>query len=43
VYAIEFEATKNSIVHIPQQYQELQQSQKVRFIVIPKKLMFCNE
>ncbi len=33
--AIEFEAPiENGIVHIPKEYQELQQSPKVKFIVI---------
>ena len=35
MYAVEFEAPiENGIVHIPQEYQELQQNQKAKFIVI---------
>ena len=35
MYAVEFEAPiENGIVHIPQQYQELQQTPKARFIVM---------
>lgn len=35
MYAIEFEAPiENGIVHIPQQYQELQQMKKAKFFVI---------
>jgi len=35
MYAVEFEADiENGIVHIPQQYQELQQNQKAKFIVM---------
>jgi len=35
MYAVEFEAPiKNGIVHIPQQYQELQQTPKARFVVM---------
>ena len=35
MYAIEFEAPiENGIVHIPQQYQELQQNIKARFVVM---------
>jgi len=35
MYAVEFEAPiENGIVHIPQQYQELQQTRKARFVVM---------
>ena len=35
MYAVEFEAPiENGIVHIPQQYQELQQNIKARFVVM---------
>ncbi len=35
MYAVEFEAPiENGIVHIPQQYQELQQTPKARFVVM---------
>ncbi len=35
MYAVEFEAPiENGIVHIPQQYQELQQNPKARFVVM---------
>ena len=35
MYAVEFEAPiENGIVHIPKQYQELQQANKARFIVM---------
>ena len=35
MYAVEFEAPiENGIVHIPQQYQELQQNTKARFVVM---------
>jgi hypothetical protein len=35
MYAVEFEApVENGIVHIPQQYQELQQNPKVRFVAM---------
>ncbi len=35
MYAVEFEAPiEDGIVRIPQQYQELQQNPKARFIVI---------
>ncbi len=35
MYAVEFEAPiENGIVHIPQQYQELQQTPKAKFIVM---------
>jgi len=35
MYAVEFEAPiKNGIVHIPQKYQELQQTPKARFVVM---------
>jgi len=43
MYAIEFEAPiKNGIVHIPQQYQELQQNPKVKFIAIYENLNNSN-
>lgn len=35
MYAVEFEAPiENGIVHIPQQYHELQQTPKARFVVM---------
>ncbi|MBL0721130.1 MAG: hypothetical protein JJV88_00960 [Sulfurovum sp.] len=35
MYAVEFEAPiENGIVHIPQQYRELQHSAKARFVVM---------
>jgi CRISPR/Cas system endoribonuclease Cas6 (RAMP superfamily) len=35
MYAVEFEAPiENGIVHIPKQYQELQQNTKAKFVVI---------
>jgi CRISPR/Cas system endoribonuclease Cas6 (RAMP superfamily) len=35
MYAVEFEAPiENGIVHIPKQYQELQQNIKAKFVVI---------
>lgn len=35
MYAVEFEAPiKNGIVHIPQEYKELQQTSKARFVVM---------
>jgi len=35
MYAVEFEAPiENGIVHIPKQYQELQQNPKVRFVAM---------
>ena len=35
MYAVEFEAPiENGIVHIPQQYQELQDTKKARFVVM---------
>ena len=35
MYAVEFEApVENGIVHIPKQYQELQQNPKVRFVAM---------
>ena len=35
MYAVEFEApVENGIVHIPQQYKELQQNPKVKFIAM---------
>jgi len=35
MYAVEFEAPiENGIVHIPQKYQELQQTSKARFVVM---------
>ncbi|MEA3383614.1 MAG: hypothetical protein U9Q20_02925 [Campylobacterota bacterium] len=35
MYAVEFEAPiENGIVHIPQQYQELQQTSNARFVVM---------
>ena len=35
MYAVEFEAPiENGVVHIPQQYQELQQNPKARFVVM---------
>ena len=35
MYVVEFQApVENGIVHIPQQYQELQQNPKVRFVAM---------
>ena len=35
MYAVEFETTiKNGIVHIPKEYKDLQEKQKVRFLVM---------
>ena len=38
MYAVEFEASiKNGIVHIPDEYQELQKVSKAKFVVIYEK------
>jgi len=43
MYAIEFQApVENGIVHIPQQYQELQQNPKVRFIAMYESVNNTN-
>ncbi len=43
MYAVEFQASvENGIVHIPQQYQELQQNPKVKFIAIYENVNNTN-
>jgi len=43
MYAVEFQASvENGIVHIPQQYQELQQNPKVRFIAMYENVNNTN-
>ena len=43
MYAVEFEAPiENGIVHIPQQYQELQQNPKARFVVMYESVNNTN-
>jgi hypothetical protein len=43
MYAVEFEASvENGIVHIPKQYQELQQNPKVRFVAMYESMNNTN-
>jgi len=43
MYAVEFQApVENGIVHIPQQYQELQQNPKVRFVAMYESVNNTN-
>ena len=43
MYAVEFQApVENGIVRIPEQYQELQQNPKVRFVAMYESVNYTN-